>query len=341
MAFTIIEGFDLAGSNSDLLKKGAAATQGTLNTTGGRFGGGAYEVSTTSDNCLSYACTTQEYLTISFYYKNGDLSTDAYIFTIQNGNLTNNGTPGSYSHFSLYVGVDGKLSTYENEGNLKGITSASGLIQSNTWHHIEVKVRLNSSSSCIINVDDAEVLNISGVDFYDSLGETVPYVCFSGDSSVNTFDDIVIQQGASSFPNFLGSHRIHTLLPNAGTAQADFTGAYTDIDDPTGTSANGDTDYISSSTVGHKSEFDFENLPESPSSIYAVQTVTEARKDDPATRTIKSIVKSGASSAQSTSFGLSETYAIDKDIQEVDPDTAAAWSESGVNNMKVGVEIAS
>ena len=51
--------------------------------------------------------------------------------------------------------------------------------------------------------------------------------------------------------------------------------------------------------------------------------------------------KSGTTTADGTTQGMATSYLPYGDLYETDPDTAMAWTSSGVDNMQVGIEVVS
>ena len=335
MAITHIEGFDLVGSNADLLAKGAAITDGNWNATAGRFGGPGYNLPTSSATVITFPGTFIRYNTVSFWWKNGAAVLGTTFILHLSDNANEPGGPSSgQTHVSIQCDAAGSIKVFGDGVSLK-FTSATGVIQAQTWHHIEVRASINFSGEVRVLVDGAEVASVLA-DFID--GGAAIGVSFNGDADVNTLDDIVIQRDASAMPPAIGEHKIHTLLPDANTAQADWTGTVTDIDDPIG-SSDGDTTFINATTLADKSEFTLGDLPESPTTIHAVQSVMEARKTDAGTKGATHYIVSNVTRENADELTASETYTSKIKVHENDPDTAAAWTEAGVNALKIGVEI--
>jgi hypothetical protein len=71
------------------------------------------------------------------------------------------------------------------------------------------------------------------------------------------------------------------------------------------------------------------DLPFTPDSIHTVQVTMCARKDDPATRKVRTKVKSGAAIADGGAHAMAAGYRYFRDIHETDPDTATAWTPAG------------
>ena len=102
---------------------------------------------------------------------------------------------------------------------------------------------------------------------------------------------------------------------------------------------NSDADYVASGTVGDLDLYETGDLPFVPDSVHAVQVTTCARKDDAATREVRSKVKSGATTANGASHALTASYIYYRDIVEADPNTSEAWTSGGVNAIQIGPEV--
>jgi len=219
-------------------------------------------------------------------------------------------------------------------GTVLGTSTGPAIFQ-DTWFFLEVEaVRNASTGSVLVKVNGNTVLNITGAntganDFNSwRVGMSV-----SGGWQI---DDLYVTDGAT-----LGECRIETLRPSADTAQKDWTAStgsdnYAMVDEPT---FNGDTDYIKAATVGNKDEYDLGDLSFNPATIFAVQTVIAARKDDATTRGVRAYLNSSSSVANGAARDVGASYLQYADIFTTDPNTAAAWTQSGVNAAKIGIEV--
>lgn len=330
MAITIMEGFDLCGTNAELVLKGWAVMEGTVESTGGNFAGGFHHRLTGNNTVAWFTRNFIRHQTISFWLKVDLLGTNVLFALNALASLTSAPT-ATASHFSFKANTDGSITVNGDGTDFE--TSATGVIAVSTWHHIECQVDTNVSGNAKVYVDGAQVINVAG-DFTDG-SQTFSSVVFNGNVR---FDDLVVQDDASTEQPLLAEHRISTLLPDANTAQADFTGVFTDIDDPFG-SADGDTTVISSATLTNKSEFGLGDLAITPATIQAVQLVSEINKSDSGTKGATPYILSNVTRVDSDELLASTTYKYSKKIHVTDPDTAAAWATAGVNALKVGVEV--
>ena len=70
-----------------------------------------------------------------------------------------------------------------------------------------------------------------------------------------------------------------------------------------------------------------------------MQLATVARKDDAGGRSLRTVLKSGATTASGATRLLGTTYALHDDRFEVDPATGTAWTRAGVDALQAGVEV--
>lgn len=335
MAIQHIDSFDLYGDNTDILAAGYSFAEGSVSTGTGRFGGNCYSLEVTSNNVLALNFTYAAYVTLSFWYKQ-DSVTLAFADIVNIGD----GISSNYGAGNVSVGIslqaDGALDL-EGDGGVSKAVSATGVISPQTWHHIELQVYLNDAGTAVLTVDGIEVINTSG-DFLESTIRN--FLMFTGSANTNLIDCVVYQDDATGYPALLGEHKIHVLLPNAATAQADWTGAYTDIDDPAGAGADGDTTYINATTLNDKSEFALSDLPESPTTVYAVKSTIDASKTDAGTIGVTHHIDSNGTEETGTEFAPADSvYASHSAIHELNPDGSVAWTETSVNALLIGVEI--
>jgi hypothetical protein len=70
-----------------------------------------------------------------------------------------------------------------------------------------------------------------------------------------------------------------------------------------------------------------------------VQVATIARKDDAGGRSLRAVLKSGATTANGATRVLGTSYAVHEDRFEVNPATGAVWTKAGVDALQAGVEV--
>jgi hypothetical protein len=102
---------------------------------------------------------------------------------------------------------------------------------------------------------------------------------------------------------------------------------------------NSDTDYVESSTVGHIDKYGYGDLAAGVTTVYGVQVLTWSRKTDANTRTMRSKLYSGGTTADGTSAALATNYTPIVQLTTLDPNTSAQWTTTNVNAALAGFEI--
>ncbi|MBF0095313.1 MAG: hypothetical protein HQL34_12335 [Alphaproteobacteria bacterium] len=109
---------------------------------------------------------------------------------------------------------------------------SSGSLLPNTWTFIEVKaVIADSGGSVTVRVNGADFVSVSNADTKATATASANSVKFwgsGGSGATVRYDDIYILDGTGAINDFLGDHRVRTLLPAADDSVqfARSTGAY-------------------------------------------------------------------------------------------------------------------
>ncbi len=104
---------------------------------------------------------------------------------------------------------------------------------------------------------------------------------------------------------------------------------------------DGDTTYVYGTTAGTQDLYNLAGLPYVPAVIHGVTTKVMSRKDNSGAKTMRVRLKSGATTSDSTTYALSTTYQYASRIDQVDPNTSAAWLASGIGALQIGPGIVS
>lgn len=162
--------------------------------------------------------------------------------------------------------------------------------------------------------------------------------------------------GISLDPNGLLSYRGYSLISDNNITAGDslytantatysmylnYSGLanYKSVFDPYDTDA--DASYVTASNVGDYDLYDVESYPPASANIKAVNQIVWAKKTDATVRTMNLTTKSGATTTDSSAVTLATSYAGYSRLYETDPNTAAAWTVSGVNALQIGQKVAS
>jgi len=332
MPLLFFDGFDMYQSNTQPAMRGWAGAVINGISDAGRFGTSRAISILGNGNDLTQSLTASSTVSVGFALKTAAVSslaaTGGELFRFLNGTT-----------LQCKVGIksDGSLVTGRGDFTTNNIgTSAAGLITSGAWNYIEIELTRNAATGILkVWLNGTLVINSTNV---NTGASNIDKVALAGASSSNhTFDDFYLTNDATR----LGERRVDYLPPSADTATEDWTPS-------TGTNSaalldeipmNNDTDYVSSATVGHKDLFDMTNLSSTPTVIDGVQTVLAARKDDAATRDVRTNFKSGTTTVNGTTRAMSAGYVISSDLYLLDPDTGAAWTAAGVNASQLGFEV--
>lgn len=217
-----------------------------------------------------------------------------------------------------------------------------------SFSYIELKATIHSSTGAYeLRVNGVTWVSGTGANTQSTANATTNQILVGPAASLSAslsryYDDLYICDTSGSTNNdFLGDCRVDTLLPNAD-------GTYTDFTPNSGSNhysrvaegAPDTTTYVTSSTVDQKDTYAFQDLTAVTGTIKGIQVNNAALKDDAGARSIANVVRSGTTDAVGSTVALSTSQLIYSSVHETDPNTSAAWTESGVNSMQAGVKVA-
>lgn len=230
--------------------------------------------------------------------------------------------------------------------NASGTVLATGThtLFQNTFYYLEFKVTIGSSghaeariggvTECSFtgNTDSQGVGRVSGIGLhYDHF--RVP----------GSFDDLYVADSTGIRNNdFIGDVRVETRLATGQGDSSDFsvTGSGTHYGAVSESAQDGDTSYISSSSVGAKDSFTLPPLSSTPLFIAGIQQTTVARKDDAGIRTLAAYLKiSGADYVNGINIPLTDSYTYDSSLLENNPATGAAWTRDELEAAQIGIKL--
>jgi len=234
-------------------------------------------------------------------------------------------------------------------GTLLGSSSAT--IPADTWHLVEWRMQITSTSAGVSEVwlDGARVINFSG-DNTNSANANVQSLRLGLITALNlanlsyaAIDDIAINDTSGTINNGqIGDGRVVLLKPNgAGSNTAQTRGG-------TDSGANWSqvdelppslTDYVFSATAATRDTYALEDIPAGSWTVNCVEVVAFAANSDALTGSLGLTVKSGATTNEGTAQALTTTGAYYRQQYETDPNTTAAWSNAAVNALEVGTTV--
>ena len=229
------------------------------------------------------------------------------------------------------------------------------LFQPNRWYYFEMNAKISSTVGFVVvkldgttvwsSATNLNTQDVSGV-FWDS------FKINNGMGINTTIDDLYICDGSGSVNNdFLGDTSIEHINPNAVGDDNDWTPSsavdhYTLVDDGTALTAPVDeTDYVSSGTTLDSDLFNYESLATGPglgdaTLIHGIQVNTWARITEVQPSDLLIKTKTGTTEGNTTLKIRHDDVEQFMEIAvfELDADTAAAWTVSGINAAQFGIE---
>ena len=344
------DGFDEYKTLSDLAANYTVGTFGAdYLANGGRFGGGCFNSGNYGSGLTRIIAGNPTSLVTGIAVLpaiNNYNSTHAF-FTI----IGNNGAAADVTYdytrgvFEAHVLSDESLPTVIGQG--------TAFVQLTGWHFIEIEAYIYVTGNDTIGyhqhatvsvwLDDVQIINAAD-GFCPTLNPSAAIVAVtlgSGGSGSNPpfngyFDDWYIHSSTR-----YGDMRVQTNLPISDAGPNDGTPSisgphYAMIDSAEFMTSN----YITlTDTAGQEELFGIANLTGSPVTILAVQTSVFAVSDGDDAVTLAAVISSAGVEADgsNTAVGSSNSYVIC--IQEVDPNTSAAWDAAGVNASLAGVKV--
>ncbi len=249
------------------------------------------------------------------------------------------------------VQLHGKITLIPSSGILRAYrstntlaTSAAGVVSQQNWNVMEVMLTVaDSGGRFVIKVNGVTVIDFTGdTRNLGTAGRTsqvrIGIITTLGTYANMYLDDIIFSDDAWPGTGGLwvlpvtGNGDLQEWTASEGeqhacvsTLPADFTRFI----------------YASGAVAGVDSNFEFANLPLTPTAIGAVMLVAQARAAAPGSVPVRTIAYSGATVANGATVGVDVGTITLTQIMDTNPATASAWTESAVNALKGGVGIAS
>ena len=239
-----------------------------------------------------------------------------------------------------------------NGGASSTTTTSGAAVTSNVWKWWIMKVVVADGTAGSIELRDstgATIASITGIDTKPGTPANADrWIISTGSinqSGITGYvTDLHIWDGSGSICNtWTNETQIDTLLPNAAGDSSQWTpsaGANYECVDEAQYST---TDYVSTSgaNTGYKDLYGMTNLSVNPVNIYSIMATAVGEKQNAGLGSIKLLCKSGST----TSTGSAKAYSAGSitrvaQVFEADPNTSAAWTQSGINAMQTGIEVA-
>jgi hypothetical protein len=156
--------------------------------------------------------------------------------------------------------------------------------------------------------------------------------------------DLYILDGTGAVNNdFLGDKRVEPCFPAAAGTATNWTptGAAANWDCVNEAVADGDTTYVAGATVGQYDTYALQDLVAGAAAVNGVQVRLVARKDDAGSRALAPALRVNGTNYDGATIALGDGYLPSTQAWDLNPDTAAAWTDAQVNALEAGVKLVS
>jgi len=334
MTLLFIDGFDHYPLGDMVDKWGFAGTSScNIGSAYARFGIGQgfrnYGYSSYVAKVLPTDLTTV-YMGLAIYKESssnlGGGSTEQILFEDSNG----------VDQIKICPQIDLSYDVYRGDNTLLGGSSA-GVFSNYKWYFLEVKVTISDTvGEVIVRINGSNIINLTSQDTRYGLS-TIHKIFIRGFSpnQYGWWDDVYIDDA-----QFHGDCRIRTFMPDSDGNSSDFTRStgsndYECVDESI---SNGDTDYISSDTLNHKSIFGI--TTGSLGTVKGIQLNNHCRLDQAGTRKITPIIRSNSTDYSGTETeAIAANYQFENEIWETDPDDSNVWTQTKLEAAEFGLQI--
>lgn len=249
------------------------------------------------------------------------------------------------------VGLRPKQSTRELEVITGSLSQTGGTVLGtstyslnlSTWYYIEFKVYIHDTAGTAeVRVNGSEWINITNVDTkgYASSAYANTWLMRGSSGGYTYIDDLYVLDTNGSVNNdFLGDVKIEVIRPTGAGNSTDFTPStgsnWQNVDD---TTPDDDSTYNYHAPQGLPGTdlFQMGDLTTISGSVFAIQPIMYARKDDAGSADLYSVLRTGGTDYVGSGISLPDSYIYHTDIVEENPNTATAWTVTDINNIEGG-----
>jgi hypothetical protein len=192
----------------------------------------------------------------------------------------------------------------------------------------------------VVSASSVDTLNSAIPDTVRLFGRTTA----SGQNQFPHYDDFYVLNTSGSPNDFLGPRHIYTIFPSAAGDSTQFTpntgSNFQAVDD---NGHDGNTTYIQSNVENNKDLYQFGDLSGTVTDITAAAVYGIVTKTDVSAFDFIGVAKSNGDEADAAADLVNPssagTYEAAAGFFLTDPDTAAAWTQSGINAAQFGLKV--
>ncbi len=338
MALLFLDGCDHYDARAELADKWTQEDIVSVNTTGGRFGGGALVLAPIFDEVYMTIPGLTEVFA-GCHFNTPSIPTLEEVMAFLNG---------SSIQIAIQVTQSGQIKVLRGGTIIDG--SAGGVIHTNTWHTIEVRVVHHDTTGVVqVRIDGEQVI--------DFLGDTIP----SGAADIDrvefrapslsgnvTMDDFYILDTTGSAPQntFLGDWRIDTLYPDGDGNYTEFNvtnpaSPTTHWDKVEETPTVDDNSYNETNTNADRDTFTMGNLAAiTAQTILSLQQVSRAESSVTGASNMRNKLRISGSDFNGATQGTTlNVFAYLLELWDLDPNAGPGpWTETVINGIESGFE---
>lgn len=324
---------------ADITKKWTLNTSCSINTTGGVRGQGALSIPRSNASVRKVFAQQLSTIFLGFRYKFVTLPTSTQFAQFASF------MDGSTAQVVFAISTSGKIEARRGTGTVLGTGNVT--LQPNSNYYIEMSSTFSNTGSVTVRVNGVVDLNLTNVDTTNTANNFADTVRI-GEAGDGTPDalvcDLYINDGSGAAPNngFLGDIRVDAFFPTADGTNKTFVpdSGTTNFSRVNETAQNGDTSFVSSSTPGDKDTYIFGQITHNPQTIFGVQAIITAKKDDAGARGIIPVTRSGGTDFDGASQALSNgSYISFYETRSVNPATSTPWTQASFNSAEFGYKV--
>lgn len=213
------------------------------------------------------------------------------------------------------------------------VATATSPLPDNDWHHYKIYMYVHDTVGRMkMDVDSITFIDFTG-DTKPSTGSTFTYAGFEVRNAFLYLDDVIVDDAQ----NWVDV-RFNGLIPNSDvtTDWTPSTGSthYTLVDEV----PYNDADYLETNTDAQQEIYGLTDWTGTNKTPQMTVTWVRALKTTADTQKLKLIIKSGATTDVGTAQDVFTAATYLSRIDETDPNTGVAWTDSGIDAMQIGYE---
>lgn len=239
----------------------------------------------------------------------------------------------------LSVNTVGKLIFWRGT-NSTVLATGTTILVAGGWYMIDITVTIHNTTGAVqVNLGAASEITASGLNTRSTANNWTNGVQVAASGTTGAFDDLYCcdTTGSAPYNAPLGNIRVETLFVTANNSVAFTPLTGTNHGEVAETSLDGDTSYNSNTTTAIDT-FTHGSLSSTPTTIFAVDVISAARKTDVKALSYRNKLISGATTTNGATNALATVYQYVRDNYLNDPNTGAPWAAAAVNATDIGYE---